>query len=209
MPDLAFDVVEAKPDRFGAAPTMLFTLRIAETSGDPIHTIVLRSQVQIDAQLRSYTEEEKERLGELFGMKERWGDTLRPFNWTTGTTMVQGFRGATEVDIAVPCTYDFDVVAAKFMHGLTDGVIPLTFLYSGTVISRGATGYSVSQVPWHKESTFPLPVETWRDLMATYFPGTAWIRLRNDTFEALAERRVAGGFPTWDEMFDALIGATS
>jgi hypothetical protein len=171
--------------------------------------MMLRSQVQIDAQLRSYSDDEKARLGELFGLKDRWGDTLRPFNWTTGTTMVQGFRGSTEVDIAVLCTYDFDVAAAKFMHGLSDGVIPLSFLYSGTVISRGATGYAVSQIPWHKESTFPLPVATWRELMATYFPGTAWIRVRTDTFEALTERRSSGGFATWDEMFDSLTRASS
>ena len=209
MPDLAFDIVDARPDPYGAAPTMLFALRIAETSGDPIHTMVLRSQVQIDAQLRSYSEAEKARLGDLFGLKERWGDTLRPFNWTQGTTMVQGFRGSTEVDIAVPCTYDFDVAAAKYMHGLSDGVIPLSFLFSGTVISRGATGYSVTQIPWHKESTFPLPVATWQQLMAVYFPGTAWLRLRKDTLELLAERRVAGGFESWDAMFGSLIGASS
>lgn len=208
MPELAFDIVDAKPDPYGAAPTMLFTLRIAETSGDPIHTMVLRSQIQIDAQLRSYSDDEKAKLGDLFGLKERWGDTLRPFNWTTATTMVQGFRGSTEVDIAVPCTYDFDVAAAKFMQGLSDGVIPLSFLYSGTAISRGATGYAVSQIPWHKESTFPLPVETWRALMNTYFPGTTWLRVRNDTFDALTQRRVAGGFASWDEMFGASIEAS-
>jgi hypothetical protein len=209
MPELTFDTVDATPDPYRAAPTMLFTLRIAETSGDPINTMMLRSQVQIDAQLRSYSDDEKGRLGELFGIKERWGDTLRPFNWTTGTTMVQGFRGSTEVDIAVPCTYDFDVAAAKFMLGLSEGVIPLTFLYSGTVISRGSTGYSVTQIPWHKESTFPLPVETWRSLMTTYFPGTAWIRVRTDTFDALTEQRTSGGFVSWDELFASLAGANS
>ena len=209
MPDLVFDVVGARPDRFGAAPTMLFTLRIAETSGDPIHTMVLRTQVQIDAQLRQYDAAEQARLGELFGERDRWGDTLRPFTWTHGTTMVPGFRGSTEVDVAVPCTYDFDVAAAKYMNGLSDGVIPLSFLFSGTVIARGATGYAVSQVPWHKESTYPLPVAVWRELMETYFPGTAWIRVHRDTFDRLAARRTEGGYATWDAMFDALIGASS
>lgn len=208
MPDLAFDVVSAAPDRFGAAPTMLFTLRVAETSGDPIHTMVLRTQVQIDAQLRQYDADEQRRLGELFGERERWGDTLRPFNWTHGTTMVPGFRGSTEVDVAVPCTYDFDVAAAKYMHGLSDGVIPLSFLFSGTVISRGATGYAVTQIPWHKESTFPLPVSTWRELMETFFPGTAWVRVHQDTFDRLTARRVEGGYASWDALFDSLIGSS-
>lgn len=207
MPDLAFDVVAAEPDRYGASPTMLFKLRIAETSGDPVHTMFLRTQIQIDAQLRQYSEPEKERLGELFGTKERWGDTLRPFNWTHGAMMVPGFRGSTEVDLAVPCSYDFDVAAVKYMHGLSDGVIPLSFLFSGTVISRGATGYSVTQIPWHKESTYPLPVETWRQLIEVYFPGTAWLRVRRDTFDALARHRATGGYTDWDSMFAAMIGA--
>lgn len=206
MPDLAFDVVGAEPDRFGASPTMLFKLRIAETSGDPIHTMMLRCQVQIDAQLRSYDDAEKERLGDLFGGKARWGDTLRPFNWTNGSMMVPGFRGSTEVDFPVPCSYDFDVAASKYMVGLSDGVIPLSFLYSGTVISRGATGYSVTQVPWHKESTYPLPVETWKALMDEFFPGTKWIRTRTDTFAALNAYRTAEGFTDWDSMFTELLG---
>jgi hypothetical protein len=209
MPELAFDVVDARPDQFGAAPTMLFTLRIAETSGDPVHTMVLRTQVQIDAQLRSYTDVEKARLADLFGDRERWGDTLRPFNWTHGTTMVPGFRGSTEVEVAVACSYDFDVAAAKYMSSLAAGVIPLSFLFSGTTISRGATGYSVTQIPWHKETTYPLQVSTWRSLMETYFPGTTWIRLRRDTFDALAERRVAGGYASWDAMFEAMIELAS
>jgi hypothetical protein len=188
---------------------MLFTLRIAETSGDPVHTMVLRTQVQIDAQLRSYSDDEKARLGDLFGVKERWGDTLRPFNWTHGTTMVPGFRGSTEVEVSVPCSYDFDVAAAKFMTSLSDGVIPLSFLFSGTAISRGATGYSVTQIPWHKETTYPLPVDVWRALMETYFPGTAWIRVRRDTFATLTERRVAGGFASWDALFDSMTGVAS
>jgi hypothetical protein len=207
--DLAFDIVGAEPDRYGASPTMLFTLRIAETSGDPIHTMVLRSQVQIDAQLRSYSDAEKKRLGALFGVAERWGDTLRPFNWTHGSTMVQGFRNSTEVELGVPCSYDFDVAASTYMQGLDDGEIPLSFLFSGTVISRGATGYAVTQIPWHKESTYRLPVQAWRALMETYFPGTAWLRVRQDTFEELVQRRADGGHTDWDSMFDELLGRAS
>ncbi len=131
------------------------------------------AQIQIDAQLRELRRRtRRQRLGDLFGERERWGDTLRPFNWTHAATMLQGFRGSTEVDVAVPCTYDFDVAAAKYLHGLPDGVDPARRSCSAArSISRGATGYAVTQIPWHKDCTFPLPVATWRQLVDLYWPG--------------------------------------
>jgi Family of unknown function (DUF6084) len=210
VPELSFDVLGAKPDVYGTDPTIVFTLRIAETSGDPIHTMMVRVQIQIDAQLRRYDEGERARLVELFGDTERWGETLRPFNWTHAATMLQGFRGSTETELAVPCTYDFDVAAAKYLHGLRGGNVPLSFLFSGTVISRGATGYAVTQIPWHKECTFPMPVETWRRTMDLYWPGGGWIRMRSDTLDALGAYRARRGFTDWDATIGALLaGAPS
>ena len=206
MPELSFDVLDAHPDVYGTDPTILFKLRIAETSGDPIHTMMVRVQIQIDAQLRRYDEGERERLAELFGRADRWGDTLRPFNWTHAATMLQGFRGTTETELAVPCTYDFDIAAAKYLHGLRGGSVPLSFLFSGTVISRGATGYAVTQIPWHKECTFPLPIETWRKTVDMYWPGGGWIRVRTDTLDALQTYKSEHGFTDWDATFGALVG---
>ena len=60
-------------------------------------------------------------LTELFGDTPRWGDTLRPFLWTHVSTMVTGFTGSTEIDLPVECTYDFEVAAAKYLHGLDTG----------------------------------------------------------------------------------------
>jgi Family of unknown function (DUF6084) len=205
VPELSFDVLDAHPDVYGSDPTMLFRLRIAETSGDPIHTMMVRVQIQIDAQLRRYDDGERARLVELFGESERWGDTLRPFNWTHAATMLQGFRGVTETDLAVPCTYDFDIAAAKYLHGLRGGDVPLSFLFSGTVISRGATGYAVTHIPWHKECTFPLPIETWRKTMDIYWPGGGWIRVRTDTLDALQAYKTRMGFTNWDSALASLV----
>ena len=43
----------------------------------------------------------------------------------------------------LPCTYDFDVSGATYLHALRDGEVPLLFLFSGTVFCRGRTGFSV------------------------------------------------------------------
>ena len=205
MPELSFDVLAARPDVYGTDPTILFTLRIAETSGDPIHTMVVRVQIQIDAQLRRYDDATRARLSDMFGERERWGETLRPFNWTHAATMLPGFRGSMETELAVPCTYDFDIAAAKYLHGLRDGDVPLSFLFSGTVISRGATGYAVTQIPWHKECTFRLPVATWRQTVDLYWPGGGWLRVRTDTLDALQAYKARMGFTDWDATLGALL----
>ena len=54
--------------------------------------------------------------------------------------MVQGFTGTTEVDLPMPCTYDFEVTGSKYLHALRDGFVPLLLLFSGTVFTRGQLG---------------------------------------------------------------------
>ena len=65
---------------------------------------------------------------------------MKPFLWTHVALSVPGFRGTTDVDLPVPCTYDFDVAGAKYLHSVGDGEVPLMFLFSGTVFSQGSAG---------------------------------------------------------------------
>ena len=67
--------------------------------------------------------------------------TLRPFLWTHVAAMVPRLHRRAEFDLPVPCTYDFEVAAAKYLHALDDGEVPLVLLFSGTVFTRGATGF--------------------------------------------------------------------
>ena len=50
-------------------------------------------------------------------------------------------------------------------------------------------------VPWSCSAPFRLPVETWRALMAAYYPGGGWVRLETGTLDRLAARKAAGGLP--------------
>ena len=49
----------------------------------------------------------------------------------------------------------------------------------------------VAPISWSKEARFRLPVETWRDMMETYYPNCAWLCLRRDVFERLYRYKVA------------------
>ncbi len=82
-----------------------------------------------------------------------------------------GFDGATEFDLPVECTYDFEVAAAKYLHALGDGEIPLILLFSGTVFTKGTTGFAAVPLSWSSEASYRLPVSVWRSTMDAYYPG--------------------------------------
>src|SRR5262249_14121853 len=116
MSELDFAVLDARAEPYAAGPTIAFRLRIDGRGGESIHMIALRRHIRIEPQRRRYAADEGAALEELFGTSGRWGDTLKPFLWTHVATMAPGFTGKGEIDLAVPCTYDFEVAAAKYLH---------------------------------------------------------------------------------------------
>src|SRR5262249_33564483 len=150
---------------YAAVPTLMFGLHIEDGGEAPIESISLRCQIRIEPMRRRYSPDEERRLVELFGETPRWGDTLKPFLWTHVSMVVPGFTAQTNIAMPVACTYDLDVAAAKYFHGLDDGEIPALFLFSGTVFARGPAGLRTVQVPWDKESPYRLPVRLWREMM--------------------------------------------
>jgi hypothetical protein len=202
---LAFEVVGAEPERHAAAPTIMVRLRVSEADGGRVHALALRCQIRIEPQRRAYNREEGERLYELFGETPRWGDTLRPFLWKHTSSTVGGFAGSTEVDLPVECTYDFEVAAAKYLHALADGEIPLLFLFSGTAFTRGESGFAAEPIAWDRDATYRMPVSVWRQTMDMYFPNSAWIRVGRETLDGLQRFKAARGLPTWDQAMSQLL----
>jgi hypothetical protein len=205
MSTLIFSVREARAEPHAAVPTIVFRLGIDETSGAAVHTMALRCQVRIEPQRRAYDPDEAARLYDLFGETPRWGESVRPFLWTHVDTMVAGFQGSTEVDLPVACSYDLEVAGAKYLHGLGDGEVPLLFLFSGTVFTKGDTGFAVEPVAWDREASFRMPVAVWRGVMDLYFPNSGWIRVHRDTLDALTRFRSARALPTWDQTLEQLL----
>jgi uncharacterized protein DUF6084 len=209
MAELSFTVVDVVPERYAAAPNLLARIRVEESTGTRVHALALRAQIRIEPQRRRYDDPEAQALLDLFGDRTRFAETLRPFAWLHASTVAQGFRDSAEIELPLPCTYDFDVSGTTYLHALREGEIPLLFLFSGTVFTRGATGFSVEQVPWDCEARYRLPVAVWRDLMAAFFPGTEWLRMRRDTVEALAHYRHVRGLTSWDDAVTALLADAS
>lgn len=207
MTDVSFAVADIFAEPYAVAPQLTARLRVEESTATPVHTIALRVQVRIEPQRRAYTAEEARGLLDMFGARDRWYDTLKPFLWMQTSTMVQGFSGCTEVDLPLPCTYDFDVTASKYLHALHDGAVSVVLLFSGTIFTRGERGFGVEQVPWDREARYDLPISVWRDMIESYYPGTGWLRLDRGVIESLARHKAARGDTSWDDtMRDLLSG---
>ncbi|WP_040836130.1 DUF6084 family protein [Nocardia brevicatena] len=200
-----FAVLEIKPEPYAVAPALSARVGIAALAEEPVHAIALRAQVRIQPARRRYSEEESAGLTDLFGPRERWQDTQRSFLWMHCATMVPGFSGGAEVDLPMPCTYDFEVTGSKYLHALRDGTVPLVFLFSGTVFIRGSGGFAIQQIPWDREDTFDMPIAVWQDLMAAHFPNTGWLRLHRDTLDALTTYKTGRGLLGFDEAVTRLL----
>jgi hypothetical protein len=206
MPDLEFSVEGVEVRRFAAAPTLVFKLRIENLGGEPVRSVSLNTQIRLAVTRRHYEASEQARLLELFGEPHRWGETLRSLLWTHTVVQIPPFTGSTVVEMPVACTYDLDVVAAKYFHALEDGEVPLEFLFSGTVFYAGeGGGLQVDRISWEKEAEYRLPVRVWRDMMEHYFPNSAWLRLRRDAFDRLYDYKVRMGYPTWEAAVESLL----
>jgi hypothetical protein len=207
MPDLTFEVTGAAAISHAAQPVLSLEVAIRNARpGEAIHALTLHAQVRIEAQRRSYSAAEKLALHDLFGAPSRWEQTLKPLLWAQTSVAVPRFTGATTAALPLPCTLDFAVGSARYVHALAEGHVPLLVLFSGTVfhaIEGGAL--QVAPVPWTAEARFGLPIAVWRETLDHYYPGCAPLLLRRDVFERLHRYRALGGFTSWDHAIESLL----
>ncbi|OBF57555.1 hypothetical protein A5787_24840 [Mycobacterium sp. 852002-50816_SCH5313054-b] len=204
--DVNFAVLDIAPEPYSVSPVLTARVSVAASGDDPVHAIALRCQVRIEPLRRTYSEAEAAGLLDLFGPRERWAATQRTFLWQHATAMVPGFAGNATVALPLDCTYDFEVAAAKYLHALRDGALPLQFLFSGTIFVKSERGFSVQQVSWDCEYRYDMPVAVWRDLIAQHYPNTGWVRLSHETIAALASFKSARGMLDLDHAVTSLLG---
>lgn len=206
MPELGFSIENAEAASHAAVPALRFALRIAAPAGPPIRSILLDVQIQIAARQRGYSSPEEALLEELFGTSERWGTTLRTLPWTRTTIVVPPFEGASDIELFIPCSYDLEVAGSRYFAALAEGVVPLEFLFSGSVFFTTPQGtLQTTRIASECEATYRLPVGTWREAMDRHFPGSAWLRLSRARFEALAAYKARHAYVSWDATVDALL----
>jgi hypothetical protein len=207
MPDLNFRVMGVEPAARGLAPLLHFQLEVTNTpETELIQAVILQAQIQIQSGHRPYDDEEKEKLIDLFGTPDRWGQTLRNRLWTHANTTVRPFARTTEAVLPVQCTYDLNVLATKFFYALKEGEIPLLFLFSGTVFYVASDGrLQIQQISWDKECAYRMPVRVWQELMEHHYPNSRWLSLHRDAFEKLYAYKRREGLVTWEQTIERLL----
>jgi uncharacterized protein DUF6084 len=205
-PVLEFDVTGAEPIEHAATPGVRFHVQASDPEGNEVYAVALTTQVQIDPALRIHADEERARLVELFGPPERWASTTRALQWARVESLVPSFTGSTGFALEVPCTYDLEVVSAKYIGALDDGEVPLTFHFNGTVLYCGPDDrLQVVLVPWSCSVRWRMPVAVWRATIDAHYPGGGWVRLQRETLEALARRKAEVGAHTFDDTVRELL----
>jgi hypothetical protein len=204
MPELW--VLDAKPVPGSAAPVLSFELRMRDHSQREVYAVGLTTQIMIEAAQREHDDATRERLLELFGEPERWGDTARGVLWTRCDSFVPGFRGSTDFELHVPVSLDLEVATVKYFTALDGGNVPLSFYFSGTVFYCGEQDrLQITQISWSEEAQFTLPIETWRRTVQEHYPSGAFVRLQEDTLEGLRRYRAARGLHSLDAALETLL----
>jgi hypothetical protein len=207
MPNLNFKVTGVEPAARGLVPLLHFHLEVSNSpETELIQSVILQAQIQIQSAHRSYDEEEREKLVDLFGTPDRWGQTLRNRLWAHANTTVRPFTQTTEAVLPIQCTYDLNVLATKFFYALKEGAVPLLFLFSGTVFYAADDGrLQVQQISWNQECTYPMPVRIWQELMEHHYPNSTWVSLHRHVFEKLDADKRRQGLPTWEQTIERLL----
>jgi hypothetical protein len=167
---------------------------------------MLHAQIQIQSAQRAYTQTEKEKLRELFGKPEDWGQTLRNKLLAHANCIVPRFADRTEAVLVVPCTFDLNVAATKYFYALEEGEVPLLFLFSGTVFYADPNGrLQIQQISWEKEAAWRMPISAWGEMMDRHYPNTAFMWLERGVFDRLYEFKRQQGFATWEQAMERLL----
>jgi hypothetical protein len=207
MPDLKFDIVSAEVKPYAAVPTLSFKLQITnEMEDEEVYAAALKCQVMIEAIKRTYNEESKDRLHELFGEPFRWDETLKSFFWILLNVPVPMFKNKTTVEVAIPCSEDQALAAGKYFYAVPEGLVPLAFLFSGTLFYKDNHGnIQVMLIPWEKEALYKMPAALWQEMMEAHFPNSRWLRIRKHTYDKLVRFKARSSFPTLESCMEYIL----
>ncbi len=210
QPAPKFTITGVRPVEHAAAPTLAFTMEVDDPSGVEVFMSGLTVGIHLEPSKRSYQEQDKAKLIELFGEPHRWQTTAQRMVWSIETVLLPSFTGKTTVEVLIACNYDVELAAAKYFHSVSDGEIPLAFHFNGSVYYAGeGDRLQVIQIPWDTISDFKMPISVWKEMIDSYYPFRGWVPVHRDTLDALQRLKAQRGAPTFDAAIVELLAEST
>jgi hypothetical protein len=164
-----------------------------------LKALVLRARVQIEPWKRTYDSAAQELLREL--------SVTQPLQWAEAALAIASFAEETTFELPIPCTYDMQVAATKYLTALDGGAIPVRIFFNGTAFRGAQDGFSAEMLSWDSECDALVPVEVWQGAMDACFGDQAWLRVDRGVFDALSRYRVRHALNDWEKTFEHLLAA--
>ena len=204
MAEVLFRALPAREVPYAAAPTIGIALELtARPAEEPIQSVLLQTQVRIDAPQRAYDPDEREGLRELFGEANLWSRSLQGLLWCQVSTVVRGFTGSGQTELLLPRPAACSTAASRYFDALKGGEVPLLLLFSGTVFSTDPEGaLRASPIPWSAEARCAVPV-------CLLNGNRAPLSLDRAVFDRLSRFQRARGLRDVDAAVSTLLGADS
>ena len=201
MVELGFSVDDAARVEHAAVPTLRFSLGVSAEV--PVRSVLLDVQVQIAARRRGYDAARARPAVRALRAGRGLGDDAADAAVDADDARRAGVRGARRSS-AWTCRarYDLEVTASRYLDALTDGDVPLEFLFSGSVFYDGRRAAADDAAVVGERGRVRLPVRVWKETMERYFRGTAWVRLSKEAFDRLSAYKSRNALATWDDALD-------
>jgi hypothetical protein len=201
---IQFAVERARVALQTALPTLSLELAV-RSPARALEGMALSCRIRIEPARRGYDASEQERLGELCGIGPGARAAAGALEWCEASLLVPPFVDATTVELALPCSFDLEVAAGRYLQALGDGEVPLRLLFRGVVFARGERGLTITPLPWDREAEWRMPVALWRAAIERHFPDAGWLRLSRATIDALQRERSRRALPSWERLIQALL----
>jgi len=205
MVDVGFSFRGASAVPHSASPLVALHIDVTANGSDRIDSMLLSAMVRIQASERPHSARERENLAELFGGPSSWARAAKSLLWAQVTTVVPGFTGTAGFDVLLPCSHDFTAAAAKYLHGLEGGDIPIVAQFSGSVFHRTGTGLEVARIPWDREASGKLSHALFHAVIDEHFPNATVLTLGRDVFQRLNRYRREQGLLRLDDAIERLL----
>ena len=157
-----------------------FVAAIDSRAAHAIRSVLLDVQIQIAAPAAVYDPGRAGAAGRAVRRARALGHTLRTLLWLRTTVVVPPFTGATVVDLrrAVHLRLRGHGVALPRTRSTTARCRSSSCSAGPSSTPAPAGALQTARIALGREAEYRLPVAVWRETMDSYFPGSAWLRLR-------------------------------